>query len=117
MTLGLPPIALSYGLMPEVSLPLLYDIDASGVNTRHVFRAVAGLYLAMVALWFLGAQRPSLRLPALWSLFVFTLGIGLGRLVSLVADGWPHPLLAGYMVLEFALAAITWQLIQRNPSS
>jgi len=30
-----------------------------------------GLYLTMIVFWLAGAVRPSLRMPALWSGFVF----------------------------------------------
>lgn len=51
---GLTPIALSYGLMPNLSLPFLFDIDASATNVSHIFRAVMGLYLALVIYWLMG---------------------------------------------------------------
>ncbi len=34
---GLTPIALSYGLVPEKSLSVLFDIDADTTNIRHNF--------------------------------------------------------------------------------
>jgi len=114
MAIGLTPIALSYGAVPEASLPWLYAIDASDVPTQHVFRAVMGLYLAMICLWLAGALRRSLRLPALWSLFVFTLGIALGRGLSLLLDGWPGPLLFVYLPAEVALAASAAWLVSRD---
>ncbi|MEO1364597.1 MAG: DUF4345 domain-containing protein [Pseudomonadota bacterium] len=111
MAIVLAPIALSYGAAPQASLPWLYGIDASGVPTRNVFRAIMGLYLAMICLWVAGALRPAIRLPALWSLFVFTLGIALGRGISLLIDGWPGPLLFIYLPAEIALAAsVAWLL-------
>lgn len=115
MVVGLPPIALSYGLVPDVSLPFLFGIDAADVNSRNIFRAVMGLYLAMVGLWAAGAARPAMRRPAMWSLTVFTSGVGLGRLLSVLIDGVPHPLLMVYMGLEFALAAAGWWLIKTSP--
>ncbi|MEL6452108.1 MAG: DUF4345 domain-containing protein [Pseudomonadota bacterium] len=114
MAIGLTPIALAYGAAPQASLPWLYRIDVSDVPTRHIFRAIMGLYLAMICLWAAGALRPAIRLPALWSLFVFTLGIGLGRALSLLLDGWPGPLLALYLPAELALAASSGWLISRN---
>ena len=71
--LGLTPIALSYGLAPGVSLPFLFDLDASETNARHIFRAIMGLYLALVVFWMVGARQAHLRVPALWSLVVFML--------------------------------------------
>ncbi|MCP4306860.1 MAG: DUF4345 domain-containing protein [bacterium] len=110
---GLTPIALSYGLMPKMSLPWLFGINADAVNTRQIFRAIMGLYLALVAFWLIGALSPSLQVPALWSLVVFMIGLALGRLVSLLLDGWPHPLLFIYMILELAFALIGWLLLHR----
>jgi hypothetical protein len=97
---GLAPVALSYGLMPQASLSYLFDIDASSVNSSHIFRAIMGLYLAMVTFWIIGARNASLTLPALWSLTIFMLGLAAGRALSIVIDGMPHPLLLGYLVVE-----------------
>jgi hypothetical protein len=97
---GLLPIALSYGASPEASLAFLYDIDAGDVNTKHIFRAVMGLYFAQIIFWVCGARSDSLRLPALWALTVFMLGLAAGRALSLVIDGMPHPLLVVFLVLE-----------------
>ena len=72
-------------------MAILFDIDASPVNVSHIFRAVMGLYLAVVIFWVFGAFRAPLRLPALWSLTVFMLGLAAGRLLSLLVDGMPLP--------------------------
>lgn len=114
--LGLAPVALAYGVVPEQSLPWLYGIDASDLNTRHVFRAIMGLYLAMVCFWVAGAVNPGLRVAALWSLIVFMGGLGLGRLGSVVVDGWPHPLFVLYLVLEFVLAVVGILLVRSERS-
>jgi len=115
MALGLPPVALSYGAAPEASLPFLYGIEADDLNLRHIFRAIMGLYLAMAALWVAGALRPDMRLPALWSLATFTGGIGLGRVMSLIVDGAPRPLLLVYLVIEFLVAISALLLIRKSP--
>jgi len=111
MGLGLVPVALSYGVIPEQSLPFLYSISDPDLPTRHIFRAVMGLYLGMICFWLAGALRSELRIPALWSVFVFVTGIGLGRLLSVGLDGWPQPLLVFYLFAEFALAATSLALI------
>lgn len=113
MSIGLFPVALSYGAMPEASLPLLYGINEPDLPTRHVFRAVMGLYLGMIAFWLGGALRPALRIPALWTIFVFVSGIALGRMLSLGLDGWPGPLLVFYLIAEIGLAATSWTLINK----
>ncbi|WP_372615389.1 DUF4345 domain-containing protein [Aquicoccus sp.] len=114
MGLGLVPVALSYGMMPERSLPFLYGISDPDLPTRHVFRAVMGLYLGMICFWLAGALRPELRMPALWTVFVFVTGIGLGRVLSLGLDGWPGPILVVYLIAEIALAGTSLVLITRS---
>lgn len=110
---GLVPIALGYGLDPARSLGHLFDIQVSNVNGTHVFRAIMGLYLAMAGFWALGAFRPQLREPALWSLVVFMLGLAAGRALSLLVDGMPHWLLGVYLVVEIAMGALGWHLLKR----
>jgi len=110
---GLTPIALSYGLMPQASISYLFDIDASSVNSSHIFRAIMGLYFAMVIFWVTGARSKSLTLPALWSLTVFMLGLAAGRILSIVVDGMPHPLLVTYLVLEIVFGVVGFYLAVR----
>jgi len=117
MAVSLPAIGLFYGAAPDVSLTWMFGFDASDLNLRHIFRAMMGLYFAMVALWIAGVMQPNLRLPALWSMVAFTGGIGSGRLLSLLLDGMPHPLLIIWMVLEFAIAATAYLLIVKDTRS
>ena len=111
---GLTPIALAYGLVPEVSAPMLYGIDIDSVSLAHVFRAVMGLYLAMVVFWILGATRDVLRFPALCSVAVFMGGLAVGRLLSLILDGMPEPLLVVYLVLEVGFTLVAVQLARAS---
>lgn len=110
---GLTPIALAYGFAPAGSMAWLFGIDASGVNARHIFRAFMGLYLALICFWIAGAFMPQLRRAALQSLFVFMVGLAFGRLVSLAVDGWPHPLLIFYLVLELSFGFMGWRLLNK----
>lgn len=105
---GLLPIALSYGVSPTTSMSYLFDIDSNEKNLVHIFRAVMGLYLGMAIFWIYGAKQDSLRTAALWSLTVFMFGLASGRILSLVVDGIPHPLLIVYLILEvgFGMAGV-----------
>ena len=111
---GLTPIALGYGAAPASSLPFLFDFEVESLNLAHIFRAVMGLYLALVAFWVAGALRPSLTVPALWSLVVFMFGLAGGRLISLVADGVPHWLLVAYLLAEVLFGVIGLQLLRSD---
>ena len=110
--LGLTPIALAYGAMPDTTLPLLYGVDVDNISMRHILRAVMGLYLAMVVFWLMGAKREELTIPALWSVAVFMLGLAAGRAISLIVDGVPAPLLAIYLVLEIGFGFVSLYLIK-----
>ena len=102
--IGLLPIALSYGAIPEQSLSWLFDISVHSTNHTHVFRAIMGLYLAMVAFWILGAVRDKYERAAIQSEVVFMGGLAAGRVASILIDGWPNFLLTGYALVEIGMA-------------
>lgn len=102
---GLLPIALSYGVAPAKILPQLVQINAISGDLIHIFRAIMGLYLALIVLWVIGAWRGGeLMYAAIISEIVFMLGLAAGRLLSLFVDGWPSPILMAYAVAELLLA-------------
>jgi hypothetical protein len=111
---GLVPIALSYGAVPGASLEYLFGIAVESPNATHIFRAVMGLYLAMVVTWLVGAFNPTLTAPALACCAVFMLGLAAGRVLSLVLDGVPHWLLLVYLVLELMLGVIAAYLFHQH---
>ena len=115
-TFGLIPIALGYGLMPVESLPYLYGVSVEGTSNVHILRAVMGLYLAMALFWFMGTRSQRLQAPAIMSLVVFMLGLAAGRILSMVVDGMPHPLLAFYTVLELGFGAVGVLLLKQEGS-
>ena len=71
-----------------------------------------GLYLAMVVFWVMGARNDALKVPALYSVVVFMLGLAAGRAVSLVLDGMPNPLLAVYLLLEIGFGVVGLMLVK-----
>ncbi|NWK56452.1 DUF4345 domain-containing protein [Verrucomicrobiaceae bacterium N1E253] len=111
---GLTPIALSYGVNPSTSLSAMFDLTIESTNGTHIFRAVMGLYLAMVTFWLMGAKNDHFTRPALLSLIVFMLGLAGGRVLSLALDGPGHWLLTGYMLTELAFGFIGIKLLQQN---
>ncbi len=104
---GLLPISLSYGIDPNRILPRLLEIHSIEGDVVHIFRAIMGLYLAIIVLWLLGAVRggPMMR-TALLSEIAFMSGLAAGRLLDLLLDGLPSPILIAYTVAELVLA--TW---------
>ncbi|MGD9031524.1 MAG: DUF4345 domain-containing protein [Desulfobacteraceae bacterium] len=114
VAIGLLPIALSYGLIPQKSLSYLFDITVSDPNSIHIFRAVMGLYLALIIFWLIGAFKVQVRQAALYSLIVFMFGLAAGRILSLIIDGMPHWLLAVYLVLELVFGVLGILLIKKS---
>lgn len=104
--IGLVPIALSYGLVPSVSLPYLLGFPVEGVQQTHVFRAIMGLYIANVGLWIAGAWITSMTRPALWALLIFMGGLAAGRIVSVIVDGVPNFVLLFYLAAEITFAVL-----------
>lgn len=107
---GLTPVALAYGLVPAITVPMLYAVEVDSVSLTHILRAVMGLYFAMIVFWILGATRESLRFPALCSVVVFMAGLAGGRALSLLLDGIPSPLLVVYLVLEIGFALVAYKM-------
>ncbi|MGX9351067.1 DUF4345 domain-containing protein [Shimia sp. W99] len=114
--IGLVPIALSYGVDPARSVNYLLGFPVEGTNQTHVFRAIMGLYFANVVLWIMGALTASLRRPALISLFVFMGGLAAGRILSVLMDGIPGPVLIFYLLAELAFAALAFNALRRPAS-
>jgi hypothetical protein len=112
--IGLTPIALSYGLVPQKSLSYLFDVSVSNINGSHIFRAIMGLYLALLSFWIVGAFKVQLRQSALCSLVVFMLGLALGRVLSLIVDGMPNLLLIGYLGLELIFGILGLILLKKS---
>ncbi len=100
---GLFAIALSYGVAPAAVLPQVLDLSVEGTDLTHIFRAVMGLYLAMIFLWVLGALRPNLTRAAVLAEVTFMFGLAFGRVLSILVDGMPSPLLVVYTGLEIAI--------------
>ena len=100
---GLFVIALGYGIDPAAILPMALNVTVEGIDLTHIFRAVMGLYLAMIVLWILGAFRASLTKAAVIAEVTFMFGLAAGRVLSIIIDGLPSVLLVIYAVLEIVM--------------
>lgn len=115
--IGLTPIALSYGLMPSKSLISIYELSGAETNLFHIFRAVMGLYLALIVFWLSGAFKPQYRQAALYSYVIFMFGLFVGRVISLIMDGIPSNILVFYTVVELVCGAIGLALLSKYQKS
>ena len=109
--IGLVPIALGYGFMPEKTLTFLYGFDVSNINLKHIMRAVMGLYFGQIIIWIIGFFKPSVRRPAMYCLVVFVLGVAGGRMISFIVDGMSHWSFTVYLILELIIGLFGLKLI------
>ena len=79
------PTAIIYGFKPELS----FDMFLETVDEHNFYKAVMGLYLGFSALWILGIFKVKYIQTALVTNVIFMLGLGFGRLISIVLDGMP----------------------------
>lgn len=100
---GLLLVALTYGVAPASVLPAIADVRVEGADQSHVFRAIMGLYLGMIALWIVGAFRSDFSRAAVIAEIFFMLGLACGRVLSIIVDGVPSMFFIASAVAELAL--------------
>jgi hypothetical protein len=103
------PVALSYGVDPAATLPMSMNVTVEGTDQTHIFRALMGLYLGMVTFCIIAAFTPEWRhVAVIWAVF-FAYSLAIGRILSLIIDGIPSPMLLFYLAVELVVG--TWGLI------
>ncbi len=99
-------IALLYGVSPRWFAATFLEVQELDLDLVHILRAVMGLYLALGCFWLYAAFDERYTNPAVLTTAVFSGGLVAGRIVSLVADGKPAPLLLLYVAMELSLVPI-----------
>jgi Domain of unknown function (DUF4345) len=101
-------IALLYGISPRWFATTFLGITDLNLNVAHIFRAIAGLYLALATFWLYAAFSDKYRNAALLTTILFAGGLAAGRCVSLILDGQPAPVLLIYLAMEFAVVLVAY---------
>ncbi len=105
-------IALCYGVNPRWFAQTFLGVSELNLNLAHILRAVMGLYLALSIFWLLCAFKKNQLDIALVTLMIFSGGLLLGRILSMLADGQPSNLLLFYAGIELAVLPLAWWLVQ-----
>jgi len=79
------PVAIIYGFQPN----LIFDIHLDTIDEHNFFKAIMGLYLGLSFLWILGIFKSNYLKLAITTNVIFMLGLGFGRLISILLDGVP----------------------------
>jgi hypothetical protein len=106
-------IALLYGISPAWFARTFLGIDELSVNVAHILRAVMCLYLGLGLFWLCAAFSDKHRNTAVLTTIIFAGGLVIGRIVSVIADGQPSPLLMIYGVLEITLIPVAYWIFTR----
>ena len=115
--LGIAVIGLTYLFVPRLLLDV-YGVDIQSPSEANIFRSGSGgLFVALAILFCLGAFNPRYTRTSLVTLFTFMSGLVVGRVVSIVADGWPHALLTAVLVVEASYAGAAAYLLRVEDSS
>ena len=79
------PVAFFYGFNPDFH----FDIQLQTIDEHNFFKAIMGIYLGFSFLWPLGLFKRNYLRMALVTNIIFMMGLGLGRVLSLLLDGTP----------------------------
>lgn len=93
-------VASLYGIAPYWFAKSVLGEATPTHHLAHVLRAMMFMYVAFGCFWIYAAFRAEYRNPALLTVMLFPAGLVVGRIISVVLDGQPSPLLSFYLVAE-----------------
>jgi hypothetical protein len=79
------PVAFEYGFYPDFH----FELYPKSTDEHNFFKAVMGLYLGFSALWIVGILNMNYLKTAIITNSVFMLGLGFGKILSILIDGIP----------------------------
>jgi len=108
-------IALLYGISPQWFFEtFLVGSQNPSIDQSHILRAVMMLYIALGLFWLYSAFSDKYRDAGLVVLAVFCGGLVTGRILSVIVDGTPSPLLSVYILMELSLVPVCIWLLRRD---
>jgi hypothetical protein len=108
-------IATLYGVSPEWFFDsFLLGSQSPSVDQSHILRAVMMLYIALGLFWLWSAFSDKYRDAGVLVLCIFCGGLVSGRILSVIVDGIPSPLLILYIFMELSLVPVCIWLLTRS---
>jgi len=108
-------IALLYGVSPQWFFQtLLVDSQVPNVDQSHILRAVMMLYITLGLFWLYCAFSAKFRDVGIIVLALFCGGLVAGRILSVIIDGQPSPILILYIFMELSLVPVCIWLLRRG---
>ena len=104
-----------YGVSPSWFVEtFLKDTAVPSVDQSHIFRAVMTLYFGLGLFWLYAAFSDKYRDAGLLILAIFCGALVSGRIISVIMDGAPSPLLVLYIFMEAALVPASIWLLKKG---
>ncbi|WP_031482031.1 DUF4345 domain-containing protein, partial [Maridesulfovibrio frigidus] len=108
-------IALLYGVSPHWFFStFLMDSQAPNIDQSHILRAVMMLYIALGLFWLYCAFNSKFLDVGIIVLTLFCGGLVAGRILSVIIDGLPSPILIIYIVMEFSMIPVCIWILRRE---
>lgn len=106
------PGAIIYGFQSN----LLFDAPINTMDQATIFKAIMGLYLAFASLWILGIFKKEFYITATITNILFMLGLGFGRIISIIFDGIPSTIFILGTFGELVLGFYGWYQLKKLTS-
>lgn len=106
------PGAIIYGFQSN----LLFNAPINTMDQATIFKAIMGLYLAFASLWILGIFKKEFYITATITNILFMLGLGFGRIISIVFDGIPSTIFILGTFGELVLGFYGWYQLKKIAS-
>jgi hypothetical protein len=108
-------IAALYGISPQWFFDtFLVTSQMPSIDQSHILRAVMMLYVALGVFWLYCAFSDRYRDAGIIVLAVFCGGLVAGRILSVIIDGIPSPILILYIFMELSLVPVCIWLMRRD---
>ena len=108
-------IALLYGISPQWFFDtFLVTSQKPSIDQSHILRAVMMLYVALGMFWLYCAFSDRYRDVGIIVIAVFCGGLVAGRILSVIVDGIPSPILILYIFMELSLVPVCIWLMRRD---
>lgn len=108
-------IGLLYGVSPQWFFQtFLLDSQAPNIDQSHILRAVMMLYIGLGSFWLYSAFSDKYRDAGVLVLAIFCGALVTGRILSVIVDGTPSPILILYIFMELSLVPVSIWLLRRK---
>jgi Domain of unknown function (DUF4345) len=102
--------AFVYGFIPN----LVLNVDTNTIDEANILKAIMGLYLGFASLWIVGIFKNNYWRTATICNMLFMLGLGFGRIISIILDGFPSNIFILGTIGELILGFYAFYILKKE---